>query len=232
MQWAIVNKSHAISNQYYAQMKKNFDSKIERRVKIVNNVKKRHEFTFVNFFVVDFDDDDESIVNNFKIANNFIFEKFKKFVNFNFEKRKIFEKFVFENDFFFDFSIVNKSRRIDDFTIVNVFNNFFQSFFAQTIFHQNDNFLISRKRRQIFKNIYVEIWKHFKLFAIISNAIYVDKNVKNRINRRIFKKIVDNIVIFENKYDIKKFTCNHDDIELNATFANMNKNEINAIINK
>ena len=62
------------------------------------------------------------------------------------------------------------------------------------------------------------------------NIVYDSRDRRDHINRRIFKKIYNEIVVMNDNYNTRKIACNHKDIHYIVKYVNMIKKYINAII--
>ena len=85
-------------------------------------------------------------------------------------------------------------------------------------------------QRQKPKGILLGTWKRSGVHAAHANAVYGSRDVRNRINRRIAKVDMGDVVVQDGAYDIKKTACSHTDIEYLPRFAGMTKSEVDSLI--
>ena len=92
------------------------------------------------------------------------------------------------------------------------------------------NSFFTHKCRMQLKSVYLSIWNKNDLHAIVSNAIYDSRDRRDHINRRIFKKIYNEVVIIEKHYDTRKIACSHENIIYMIKYVDMIKKQMNTII--
>ena len=88
----------------------------------------------------------------------------------------------------------------------------------------------SKKRRAVFIEILLKIWKQSGLPASNSNAVYENRDKKNRINRKIFKETFDGIVVLSGNYNRLKTVCKHEDVDYLIKYQNLIDEEVRVLI--